>query len=385
MYCPKCGAGNLNSARTCSSCGHALTNSPATKAAPHPKRSKMAVSSFLLGILGSLFSVLILMQSKMPGSTVFVILHLLFSFLGGIAIILGIVGLVIIVRSRGQMKGRSLAVAGIAVPAIMLFVLLKWPPVWRSGPHGPRFTQKHQFHMIDVSLEMFRAEFDGYPPSDALDPISRQYCGAMKLAEALMGQNVKGVYPYLKGFHPDSIFRSDGQDGFGRDLYPVNPPDDNLKARTEPYLPLDRAYAYELQDLYANTAGFKKDSIVLCDVYSRVRHRGTGKRVGMPVLYYKADTSKTAHSLDNPDDPNNIYNYRDNHTLVGLGVPWDPNEKHPLFTDPEIFYKMTSDYKATAQSKPYRAYSFILISAGYDGLYGTKDDIVNSAIRWRPK
>ena len=172
MYCPKCGAGNLNSARTCSSCGHALTNSPATKATPHPKRSKMAVSSFLLGILGSLFYVLILMQTKFPGPTVPETLSLLFSLLGGIvAIILGIVGLVIIVRSRGQMKGRSLAIAGIAVPAVMLFVLLKWPPVWCSPP---RFTQKNQFHSIDIALQMFRAEFDGYPPYDALDPIGRQ-------------------------------------------------------------------------------------------------------------------------------------------------------------------------------------------------------------------
>ena len=378
MHCPKCGTENLDDAKSCSSCGHALTNSPATKATPHPKRSKMAVSSFLLGILGSLFYVLILMQTKFPGPTVPESLSILFSLLGGIlAIILGIVGLVIIVRSRGQFKGIGFAITGIAVPAVMLLVLLRWPPVWRSPP---RFTQKHQFHSIDVALEFFSYEFDGYPPSDALDPISRQYCGAMKLAEALMGQNVKGVYPYLKGFHQDSIFRSDGQDGFGRDLYPVNPPEDNLKARKEPYLQLEHANAYELQDLYANTAGFKKDSIVLCDVYTRVRSRGTGKRVGMPVLYYKADTSKTAHSLDNPDDPNNIYNYRDNHTLLGLGVPWDPNEKHPLFTNPKIFYEMTKNKKVKTKSSPHRADSFILISAGYDGLYGTKDDIVNFAI-----
>ncbi|HUS73279.1 MAG TPA: hypothetical protein VMY06_09460 [Sedimentisphaerales bacterium] len=200
----------------------------------------------------------------------------------------------------------------------------------------------------------------------------------MKLAEAMMGQD-------LLGFHQDSIFRSDGQDGSGRILYPVNPYEYNLKARKEHYLPLERANAYELQDLYANTAGFKKDSIVLCDEYSRVRHRGTGKRMGMPVLYYKADTSKTAHNLDNPDDPNNIYNYRDNHALLGLGVPWDPNEKHPLFTDPKIFYEITKNKKVKAKSSPHRADSYILLSAGYDGVYGTKDDIVNFEMEWRSK
>jgi hypothetical protein len=332
----------------------------------------MAVSSFLLGILCSLFFVLILMQPKFPGSTVFVIRHLCFSFLGGIAIILGIAGLVIIVRSRGQMKGRSLAIAGIAVPVVMLFVLLRWPPVWRSPP--PRHTQKNQFHTIEIALELFRAEFDDFPPSDALDPTSRQYCGAMKLAEAMMGQD-------LLGFHPDSIFRSDGQDGLGRALYPVNPYEDNLKARKEHYLPLENANAYKLKDIFPNIGitahNFNGDRFVLCDVYTRATNLSTGRRIGMPILYYKADTSKTAHNIDNPDDPNNIYNYKDNHTLLGLGLPRDSNEKHPLFTNPKIFYEMTRDIKVETKSSPHRADSFILISAGYDGLYGTKDDIVN--------
>ena len=373
MYCPKCGTENLDDARSCSSCGHALTNGPATKATPHPKRSKMAVSSFLLGILSSLFFVLILKQTKFPGPKGPEILSLWFCLLGGIlGIILGIVGLVIIVRSRGQMKGKVLAIIGIAVPAVTLFVHLKWPPVWRSPPHP--ITQKNQFHGIDVALELFRSEFDGYPPSDALDPTSSQYCGAMKLAEAMMGQD-------LLGFHPDSIFRSDGQDGSGRALYPVNPPADNLKARKEHYLPLENANAYKLKDIFPNIGitahNFNGDRFVLCDVYTRATNLSTGRRIGMPILYYKADTSKQAHNLDNPDDPNNIYNYRDNHALPGLGVPWNPNKKHPLFNNPKIFYEMTKDYKATAQSRPYRADSFILISAGFDGLYGTKDDIVN--------
>ncbi|MHC4727195.1 MAG: zinc ribbon domain-containing protein [Planctomycetota bacterium] len=373
MHCPKCGTENPDDARSCSSCGHTLTNSPATKATPQPKRSKIAVSSFLLGILSSLFFVLILKQTKFPGPKGSEILSLLFSLLGGaLAIILGIAGLEIIVRSRGQMKGISLAVAGIAVPAVMLFVHLKWPPVWRSPPHP--LTQKNQFHTINVALELFRAEFDGFPPSDALDPISRQYCGAMKLAEAMMGQD-------LKGCHQDSIFRSDGQDGSGRDLYPVNPPEDNLKARKEHYLPLESAEAYKLKDIFPNIVttahNFNGDRFVLCDVYTRVTSISTGRRIGMPVLYYKADTSKTAHNLDNPDDPNNIYNYGDNHALLGLGAPWNPNKKHPLFTNPKIFYEITRNKKVKTKSSPHRADSFILISAGYDGLYGTKDDIVN--------
>jgi hypothetical protein len=329
-----------------------LTDTSRSPKEPDAKTSGLAIAALLLGIL----SIPAFFLTKVLAFSVDIS-----------AIILGIVALIKIKQSSGRLKGRDLAITGIVIPAV--WILIFDPTFNRVKRHRPIY-QKNQFHSIDVALELFRAEFDSFPPSDALDPISRQYCGSMKLAEAIMGQD-------LLGFHQDSIFRSDGQDGSGRDLYPVNPPEDNLKARKEHYLPLESANAYKLQDLYVNTAGFKKDSIVLCDEYSRVTHRSTGKRIGMPILYYKADTSKTAHNLDNPDDPNNIYNYRDNHALLGLGAPWNPNKKHPLFTEPKIFYKMTSDYKATAQSKPYRADSFILISAGYDGLYGTKDDIVN--------
>ncbi|MHC4112169.1 MAG: hypothetical protein ACYSUY_13945, partial [Planctomycetota bacterium] len=191
---------------------------------------------------------------------------------------------------------------------------------------------------------------------------------------AMLGQD-------LLGFHPDSIFRSDGQDGSGRALYPVNPYEYNLKARKEHYLQLENANAYKLKDIFPNIGttahNFNGDRFVLCDVYTRVTNISTSRRIGMPVLYYKADTSKTAHNLDNPDDPNNIYNYRDNHTFLGLGAPWNPNKKHPLFTNPKIFYKMTKNKKVKIKSSPHRADSFILISAGFDGLYGTKDDIVN--------
>ena len=357
MYCPKCGTENLDDAKSCISCDQDLTDTSRSPKEPDAKTSGLAIAALCLGI----FSILAFFLTKVLAFTVVIS-----------AIIFGIVALIKIKQSSGRLKGRGLAITGIAVPAVMLFVLIRWHPGPLFGPPGRYVSQKNQFHSIDVSLEMFRAEFDSYPDSGPTDTATppKPYCGAMKLAEAMLGQDLKGI-------HPNSIFRSDGQDGFGRALYPVNPPEDNLRVRKEPYLPMENANVNELQDLYENTAGFKKDSIVLCDVYSRVIHRGTGKRIGMPILYYKADTSKTAHNLDNPDDPNNIYNYRDNHALLGLGVPRDPNEKHPLFTNPKIFYEMTRNKKVKTKSSPHRPDSFILISAGFDGLYGTKDDIVN--------
>lgn len=254
-----------------------------------------------------------------------------------------------------------------------------------SRPHPYRtIKQKAHYNVYNVVLEMFNGEFDVYPPSDALDPNGQPYCGAMKLAEAMMGQD-------LRGFHPDSVFRSDGTDGSRRVLYPdANDLTSelyqaNIKIRKGPYLPIENADAYRLNEIYKNTGPFDGNNYVLRDVFGRVTNLKTGKRIGMPILYYKADTSKKSHDLNNPDNPDNIYNYKDNHTLLTLGVPDQPDKKHPLFEDPTIFYKMTKDYKSRKVSKPNRIDSFILISAGLDCLYGTKDDCVNFDMGWKPK
>jgi hypothetical protein len=44
---------------------------------------------------------------------------------------------------------------------------------------------------------------------------------------------------------------------------------------------------------------------------------------------------------------------------------------------------MICDYK-NKKNKPIRS-DFILVSAGRDGLYGTKDDIVNFDMQWKFK
>ena len=118
-------------------------------------------------------------------------------------------------------------------------------------------------------------------------------------------------------------------------------------------------------------------------MFGRVTHQSLGKKVGMPILYYKADISKTAHDVNDPNNPENIYNYKDNHALLALGVPGKPGEKHPLYEDPKIFYEITKNAKIKTQSRPHRADTYVLLSAGWDGLYGTPDDIANFEFKWK--
>ena len=257
----------------------------------------------------------------------------------------------------------------------LLFVAFVWHRAGDREISHRDLEQRAQFNGMGVAIELFNNEFDAYPPSDANDPTGQPYCGAMKLAEALMGQD-------LSGFHPGSIFRADGLDP--NTLAPLysgsRSSTDSLKARRGPYVQMENANAFRLVDIYGkgNTGPFPENTFVLCDVFDR--ERPSGKRTGMPILYYRANLSRTLHDVNNPDDPRNIYDYRDNQALVSLGVPGNPNAVHPL-ADPKRFYLNPRDHKMMGALQPYKKDSFILISAGWDGLYGTADDIYN--FRWK--
>ena len=197
---------------------------------------------------------------------------------------------------------------------IVILIGLLVPALSQVKRYAYEVKQRAQLKSIDTALELFNSEFDGYPDSGPLDPDREQYCGAMKLCESVMGRD-------LMGFHPDSIFRSNGMGSLNNNLYPPQTGDpiayrNSLSARKGPYLPLDNANAYQLMDLYKQTGNFAGDNFVLCDVFRRVTHLQSGKKVGMPILYYKANTSDSQHDFLNPDNPQNIYDYQDNQQLV---------------------------------------------------------------------
>jgi len=259
---------------------------------------------------------------------------------------------------------------------IVILIGLLVPALNRVRIYAREVKQNAQFHSMDAAIELFGNAFDGYPESDALDasPARASYCGAMKLCEAMMGQD-------LLGFHSNSIFRADGADAAGVALY--DPMD--LSARKGPFLPLESANAFRMQDIYgSDTGAFDPLSFVLCDVFTS--KRDTGIKVGMPIIYYKAHTTGRLHDPARPmspvDNADNIYNFWDNQELIVLGKPWvaggagTTSKQHKL-EDPVRFYKNTKSDKITTMDRPSKADTYILISAGYDGEYGTADDICN--------
>lgn len=267
-----------------------------------------------------------------------------------------------------------------SIIVVLIGVLV--PALSKVRRYAKKVKQLAQFNSMQSAIELFSNENDGYPPSGALDGTNQSYCGAMKLCEAMMGLD-------LLGFHPDSVFRADGLDAAGtRPIY--LPTQNNRKARIGTLLQFENANAYRLVDIYGtgNTGPFNENAFVLCDVYTRDMR--SGKKIGMPILYYKADTSNNLHDPNNfppqiSDSNGNIYNYHDNKSLVDLGKPWEDPIKastHDLATSAR-FYRNTRNNQIITVQQPFRTDSYILISAGFDAEYGTADDICNFEWKYR--
>lgn len=301
-----------------------------------------------------------------------------------------------LIRKRNNRSGFTIVELLTVMSIIVLLISLLVPSLNRVKIYALYVKQRNHFKSIDTALEMFNAEWEGYPDSDGFDYSGLRYCGAMKLCEAMVGQD-------LLGFHPESRFRQDGFNGLkapeGKDLYPArrvplplpNVVEESERERKGLYISRDNANSYKMSDIFdpmAVQTTFGPDSPtlpVLCDVYGRALNRDTGKNIGMPILYYKADTTKQRHDSENPG--NSIYNYTDNIDLINLDLPFQPGFTHPMASrgvapigdppmpaSPEIFYEITRNKKMPVP-KPYREDSYILISAGFDGLYGTPDDV----------
>ncbi len=307
--------------------------------------------------------------------------------------------------TKGQKHGFTIIELLTVMSVIAILMALLVPALNKVRRYAKVVKQKGQFHSIEVGLEMYKIEFGEYPESNGplgdgkdVDKVE-SYCGAMRLAEALVGQDGQGV-------HPDSRFVFNDADAalFYGELYPNNPVppitdsqyQDNLRERRPLYIKEDSELC-TLEDFYSDVVPADilpftdpNSSVMLADAFPRAISFVTGKKVGMPVLYYKADTSKIRHTETEVflDVLDNIYNIFDNLDLVDLEVPWfGAGVSHPMstaggttrtggVTDATIFYRNTENKKSTIE-KPYNPDSYILISAGFDGEYGTNDDVFN--------
>lgn len=259
--------------------------------------------------------------------------------------------------------------------------------------------QKSVFHAMTVGLELFSGDFDGYPNSRLTQNSGGSFItGAQHLTEALLGRDERGFERLTRWTPPDDINPP------SNDLY--TNADASLARRRGPYCEIKYGKVLTIHDLWGPQAGIYDSgatplgvarSPVITDVFAQ-NDAFAGGRVGMPILYFKADATKqrfrvdaARQTVDNPDLSQYsdwVYNFSDN--LPILNLPWlrDPGAAWGgHFPDPDnagrnpaqMFYEKITQQANPDQGfyRPYNGATFILMSAGWDGIFGTKDDIVN--------
>ncbi len=284
----------------------------------------------------------------------------------------------------------------VTIIALLLGILL--PSVAAIRAKAKEVAQKAQLNTISMALEAFKQDYGDYPPSDPYgNSTQTYYCGAQKLSEALLGWD-------LMGFDPCSAWYADGREITDTtSIYTAA----TLPDRKGPYLELATANAFRLyRDLFNNNDSSIPATFVLCDVY-RVRKLtdpNTLKMVtaGSPILYYRANTAYKTIDTTTTAIANRTYNYNDNWLITSslkltangtgdLKHPFDSPSSgtvYPVFYSDKATYDTATyggsgngygirDTKVPNVARPYNPDTYILISAGPDGYYGTADDIHN--------
>jgi type II secretory pathway pseudopilin PulG len=317
---------------------------------------------------------------------------------------------------QSRRKGFTIVELLTVMSIIIILMSVLMPGLQRIRRYAKVLAQKAQFFEITKGLELYRNDHqETYPDSGPSDTAATPtgYCGAMKLCEALLGQDGMGN-------HPSSNFQASQPTVYLFDLCYIRDPGitaydacetSNIRERVK-YTDAENIKAYRLQDaynwpitsgvsFYNPTVTFQADNgsastpsiypnAVIGDVFQRASITTpcpprSGQKVGMPVLYYKADPSKLNHDTKTPPatgTPNtNIYNFDDNHAITSLGCPWETTQttEHPMFTNKLVFLNAITNDKVTSTPQPHNPDGYILLSAGWDGLYGTQDDVYNFA------
>jgi prepilin-type N-terminal cleavage/methylation domain-containing protein len=275
----------------------------------------------------------------------------------------------------------------ITIIAILVGFLL--PALTKVKTMVKETKQKAQLNTIGLAISGFKNDNGYYPPSDWYEEGDQEYSGSQMLTEALVGWD-------LMGFHPKSDWEADGETEDGQELYEIaingtqDEQEENLRERKGPYLEDGSYEVYLVNDLFGDADGLytSKDNYMLCDVFhdnqAIVASWGRKIKPGAPILYYRANT--LSKKIDKVQWDESIYNFWDNITVIrAKRQNWKPDEIKAIINDPfpledeDFFYSKEYILDPKIQNKdwPYRPDSYLLISAGADGEYGTRDDITN--------
>jgi len=94
-------------------------------------------------------------------------------------------------RAKGKKTGFTIVELLTVMSIIIILISLLLPSLAAVRRYAKDVRQHGQFHDIENCLEMFSIDYDGYPDSSWSDIDGDSYCGAMKLCEAILGQEAR--------------------------------------------------------------------------------------------------------------------------------------------------------------------------------------------------
>lgn len=315
-------------------------------------------------------------------------------------------------------------ITAVSIVAIMIAILI--PAMAAVRKTARKVRQQAQFTTLTVGLESFKNDFGYYPDSSQFDRNANEYNGAQKLAEAMFGQDLLGVHPSVApkfDYEGKNLVFDKAGSQITQLLYTADTTIkgynagwqtdvENVQCRKGPYIEAEKAGVADLRDIYPGTgnlyvpAASEGTMFVISDTFAKknstfasaMSTAGVSKKtVGMPVLYFKADTrkiqqrDKSVAAGTTPVNADRIYNWEDNKDIIECGTPWD-NYTNSL---PSVDYLNKAALSDTDRMKifadmiinpmlnvgnrqlPYNSKSYILVSAGEDGFFGTEDDVYN--------
>ncbi len=291
----------------------------------------------------------------------------------------------------------------VAIIALLIGILV--PAVNRARQNAVKTAVKAQLYGIGQGLEMFKGDFGYYPSScpQTIDGVNAGadrtgataatmvVQGAHRLAFALMGRDKQGA-PAKKGA-PAVAGADTGPDSIAAWYYSQNPNGTFTGTQvvtTANWGGLDQKTARK--GPYLDPKGFNtiKDGLntgtdyvwVLSDKYDRssgedITTGSTDYPKHSVILYYAANergraipASGTANLATRSDQ---IYFAEDNEAIAGI----TGNFRGTTYNTE--FWGWIEDQKSVVNGthRPYNPEGFVLISRGWDGIYGTEDDVVN--------
>ncbi|MHC4441421.1 MAG: type II secretion system protein [Planctomycetota bacterium] len=300
------------------------------------------------------------------------------------------------------------------VAIISLLISIMLPALGKVKRQARRTEVRVLLHAIENGLVLFHNDFNYYPDSRLRrDPITdwpmlpngmtpdkppRPLSGAHWLARAMAGHDGEGVdragHSLKEGplkLDPPLTYRN-------LNLYPQDGGDPGV------YSSRKQTYANDLRFVLDTDERFTD----LQNSPNTNRRIIIDKYFEFPILYYRANP-QAGHTGNRIDYEGAVYNQTDNATITGSDVDdnrqlgWDfantglhhgigelvndSGDPHYPPDDPanwkgKTFMDYVHDHRAcqaggAAVVKPFNADSFLLLSPGPDGLFGTDDDVNN--------